>query len=64
MIKQEKINIFNFQIKNILQFFELKKEFVKFQNIPLLDISIHLNHNYLSKNQFLFLLNNYKFSFQ
>jgi len=36
-------NILNFQIKDILNFFELKTEFLKFKDIPPLDISIHLN---------------------
>lgn len=39
--KNEKI--LNFQIKNILNFYEFKKEFIKFKDIPPLDISIHSN---------------------
>lgn len=37
------INILNFQIQNILNFFELKTEFLKFKNMPPIDISIHTN---------------------
>nr|YP_009729726.1 ribosomal protein L5 [Plasmopara viticola]QHW07465.1 ribosomal protein L5 [Plasmopara viticola] len=48
-------NIFNFQIKNILDFFELKTEFLKFKNIPPIDISIHTN---AKTNDELFLLLN------
>jgi large subunit ribosomal protein L5 len=49
-------NILNFQIKDILNFFELKKEFLKFKNIPPIDVSIHTN----SKNYFeSFILLNY-----
>lgn len=54
--------IFNFQIKNILQFFELEKEFIKFQNIPPIDISIQIKNIFLKK-QLLLLLNYYKFNF-
>ena len=36
-------NILNFQIKNVLNFFELKTEFLKFREIPSIDISIHTN---------------------
>lgn len=38
-------NIINFKIqnKNILNFFELKTEFLKFKNIPSIDVSIHTN---------------------
>ena len=49
------INILNFQIKNILYFFELKTEFLKFKNIPPIDISIHTN---AKNNNELFLLLN------
>jgi large subunit ribosomal protein L5 len=41
-------NILNFQISNILNFFELKTEFLKFKNIPPIDVSIHTN----SQNNF------------
>ena len=48
-------NIFNFKIKNILSFFELKTEFLKFNNIPSMDVSIHTNsQNY---NELFLLLN-------
>ncbi len=49
-------NILNFQIKNILHFFELKTEFLKFKEIPPIDISIHSNNK---NNKDLFLLLNY-----
>lgn len=42
-INTENTNILNFQIKNILNFFELRKEFLKFKNIPVIDVSIHTN---------------------
>lgn len=42
-LKLENKNILNFQIKNILNFFELRKEFLKFKEIPPIDISIHTN---------------------
>nr|YP_010394028.1 ribosomal protein L5 [Peronospora belbahrii]DAZ88036.1 TPA_asm: ribosomal protein L5 [Peronospora belbahrii] len=48
-------NILNFKIKNILDFFELKTEFLKFKNIPALDVSIHTN---VKNNIELFLLLN------
>jgi large subunit ribosomal protein L5 len=48
-------NILNFQIKNILTFFELKTEFLKFKNIPSIDISLHTT---AKKNKELFLLLN------
>lgn len=50
-------NIINFQIQNqyILNFFELKTEFLKFKNIPLIDVSIHTN---TTTNQELFILLN------
>jgi len=38
-------NILNLQINNILNFFELKTEFLKFKNIPPIDVSIHTNSN-------------------
>ena len=47
--------ILNFQIQNILNFFELETEFLKFKNIPPIDISIHTNSK---KNQELFLFFN------
>jgi large subunit ribosomal protein L5 len=48
-------NILNFQIKDILNFFELKTEFLRFRDIPPIDISIHTNSK---KNNELFLLLN------
>nr|YP_010118014.1 ribosomal protein L5 [Phytophthora fallax]QPN54064.1 ribosomal protein L5 [Phytophthora fallax] len=51
----ENKNILNFQISNILYFFELKTEFLKFRNIPSIDVSIHTN---VKINQELFLLLN------
>lgn len=48
-------NILNFQIKNILYFFELKTEFLKFKNLPPIDVSIHTN---VKNNNELFLLLN------
>ena len=48
-------NILNFQIKNILDIFELKTEFFKFKNIPPIDISIHTNTT--NKNILFLLLN-------
>ena len=48
-------NILSFQIKNILNFFELRREFLKFRDIPSIDVSIHTNiHN----NQELFIFLN------
>ena len=51
----ENQNILNFQIKNILNFFELRREFLKFREIPFIDVSIHTN---TKNNQELFLLLN------
>jgi large subunit ribosomal protein L5 len=48
-------NILNFKIQNILDFFELKTEFIKFKNIPSLDISIHTNAK--NNNELFVLLN-------
>ena len=48
-------NILNFQIKNILNFFELKNEFLKFKDITPIDVSIHTN---VKNNNELFLLLN------
>jgi large subunit ribosomal protein L5 len=42
-INTKNTNILNFQIKNILNFFELRKEFLKFRDIPVIDVSIHTN---------------------
>jgi large subunit ribosomal protein L5 len=49
-------NILNFQIKYVLHFFELKTEFLKFKEIPPIDISIHSN---TENNKNFFLLLNY-----
>nr|YP_010507988.1 ribosomal protein L5 [Phytophthora ilicis]UXG56333.1 ribosomal protein L5 [Phytophthora ilicis] len=54
-INKKNKNIFNFQIKNVLHFFELKTEFFKFKNIPPIDIAIHTN---AKNNNELFLLLN------
>ncbi len=51
----ENQNILNFQIKNILNFFELRREFLKFREIPSIDVSIHTN---AKNNQELFALLN------
>lgn len=51
-------NIFNFQIKNILDFFEFKKEFFKFKDITPIDISIHTN---LKNNKELLIFLNHLF---
>ena len=40
----KKSNVLNFQISNLLNFFELEKEFLKFQNLPPLNISIHIKN--------------------
>ena len=53
-------NILNFQIKNILYFFELKNEFLKFKDIPSIDVSMHTN---VRNNNELFLLLNSLFIF-
>lgn len=50
-------NILNFQIKNILNFFELKTEFLKFKKIPSIDISIHTNSQ--NNKEFFLLLNSF-----
>nr|YP_009164873.1 ribosomal protein L5 [Pseudoperonospora cubensis]AKZ29848.1 ribosomal protein L5 [Pseudoperonospora cubensis] len=50
-------NILNLQIKNILSFFELKTEFLRFQNIPSIDISIHTNAK--NNNELFLLLNSF-----
>jgi large subunit ribosomal protein L5 len=50
-------NIINFQIKNVLNFLELRKEFIKFKEMPSIDVSVHTNSK---NNQELFnLLNAY-----
>jgi large subunit ribosomal protein L5 len=54
-INSDNINILNFQIKNILNFFELRKEFLKFRDMPVIDVSIHTN---TTNNKNLFILLN------
>jgi large subunit ribosomal protein L5 len=51
----ENSSILNFQIKNILNFFELRKEFLKFVEMPSVDVAIHTN---AKNNQELYLLLN------
>jgi len=50
-------NILNFKIKNVLNFFELKTEFLKFKEIPPIDISIHTNSK--NNDQLFSLLNSF-----
>ena len=50
-------NILNFKIQNILDFFELKTEFLKFKNIPAIDVSIHTNAK--NNNELFLLLNSF-----
>lgn len=50
-------NILNFQIKNVLNFFELKTEFLKFKEMPPIDVSIHTNAK--SNNELFTLLNSF-----
>jgi large subunit ribosomal protein L5 len=54
-------NILNFQILNILDFFELKTEFLKFNKISSIDVSIHTNSK---KNIDVLLLYNFFYFFQ
>lgn len=54
-IKIKNKNIINFNIKNTLNLFELKTEFLKFTNIPPIDISIHTNST--NKKELFLLLN-------
>ena len=61
-INTKNTKILNFKILNILNFFELEKEFLKFQKIPPIDISIHIKNS--SKNESYLLLNNFYFPFQ
>jgi ribosomal protein L5 len=51
-------NRINFKIVNILDFLEFKKEFFNFQNIPQIDVSIHINKN---NSKILYLFLNYFF---
>lgn len=57
ILNKKSSNILNLKIKNILNFFELEKEFLKFQNLPSIDINIHttsksFNHLFVLLNQF------------
>lgn len=54
-INKKNKNILNFKILNILNFFELEKEFLKFQNLPSIDINLHTNS--FSYDYLLILLN-------
>ena len=54
--------IAHFKLTNFLSFFELEKEFLKFQKLAPLFISIHTNSK--TKKEFLFLLNSFNFPFQ
>jgi ribosomal protein L5 len=56
-LTQKKTYILNFQIKNIFQFFEFQKEFLKFKNIPVIDVSIQSNTKNLT--EFFILLNSF-----
>jgi len=49
--------VLNFQIKNLLNFFELEREFLKFQNLPPIDVSLHINNKSISN--LLILLNQF-----
>lgn len=55
LLNKNSKNILNFKISNILNFFELEKEFLKFQNIPNIDINLHSNN--ISYNYLLICLN-------
>ena len=63
IIHLNKINqkILNFTIQDSLNFYELKSEFLKFRNIPNIDVSIHSNS---ISNQHLFLFLNYLYLIQ
>ena len=52
-------NILNFKINNILNFFELESEFLKFKDIPNIDISIQTNST--NNNNLQLLFNQYYF---
>jgi large subunit ribosomal protein L5 len=61
-ISKKNLNILNFKINNILNFFELEKEFLKFQNLPFIDVCIHttsktFNNMYILLNLFNLFLN-------
>lgn len=59
LIKKNLLTL-NFQIQNILNFLELESEFLRFQKIPSLDISIHTTA--FNKEVFLLLLKNLQLS--
>ena len=56
-INLKNINILNFQIKNIFYFLEFKTEFLKFKNIPPIDVAIHTNAK--TNNELFLLLNSF-----
>jgi large subunit ribosomal protein L5 len=60
LINKKNINVLNFRISNFLNFFELEKEFLKFQNLPSIDVNIHTN--IISKNYLIVLLNQFNIS--
>jgi large subunit ribosomal protein L5 len=60
IIINKKLNILNFKINNILNFFELEKEFLKFQNLPSIDVNIKINP--LTSSNIFILLNLLNFS--
>ena len=59
-INEKNLNVLNFKINNILSFFELEKEFLKFQDLPSIDINIKTNS--LSFNNIFILLNLFNLS--
>lgn len=61
-INKKNNSILNFKITNILNFFELEKEFLKFQNLPSIDVNIHTNCKL--NNHLLVLLNQFNISIQ
>ena len=59
IINEKNLSILNFKINNILNFLELEKEFLKFQNLPHIDINIKTTS--LSFNNMFILLNLFNF---
>jgi ribosomal protein L5 len=57
-IKLKKKNIINFKFNNILDFIEFKTEFIKFKNIPAINISLYTNNNKNLKLLLNFFFNN------
>ena len=57
IFNSKNINILNFKINDTLNFFELKTEFLKFKDIPPIDVSIHTNAK--NNNELFLLLNGY-----